>query len=163
MPDEVKPIKRSKELAPLSREHHEGLLFGWKIKQGLKNGTDHKLIAQYIQWFWDAELSGHFKKEEQVLAIYLPGDNELVERMFAEHESIEALIHVNGMIADEDIFLQLADAIQEHIRFEERVLFPYAEEVMAPAEMEAIYEMLIKTKEKSKWENQFWLNKQPSP
>ena len=37
--EEIKPLKRSKELAPLSREHHDGLLFAWKIKQGLANGN----------------------------------------------------------------------------------------------------------------------------
>ena len=36
--NQPKPIKRSKELVPLSKEHHEGLLFAWKIKQGLQNG-----------------------------------------------------------------------------------------------------------------------------
>ena len=40
--EEIKPLKRSKELAPLSREHHDGLLFAWKIKQGLANGTPIK-------------------------------------------------------------------------------------------------------------------------
>ena len=68
---EYKPIKRSKELAPLSREHHEGLLFAWKIKQGLKNETETKLIAEYVQWFWKNHLQEHFTEEEQILAPYL--------------------------------------------------------------------------------------------
>ncbi|MDB5207556.1 MAG: hemerythrin protein [Flavisolibacter sp.] len=159
MADEIKPIKRSKELAPLSREHHEGLLLGWKIKQGLKNGTDHKLISQYIQWFWDAELSAHFKKEEQVLAVHLPDENEWVMKMFADHEDIEALIHVNRMIPDEDIFLQIADALNEHIRFEERILFPYAETLIPQKDKETIYDELIKTEQHKDWEQEFWLNK----
>jgi hypothetical protein len=68
MDQPIKPIKRSKELVPLSKEHHGSLLFGWKIKQGLRNGTDPKIIAQFIEWFWQNELQDHFKKEEQVLA-----------------------------------------------------------------------------------------------
>jgi len=159
MSEEIKPIKRSKELAPLSREHHEGLLLGWKIKQGLKNGTDHSLIAQYIQWFWEAELQEHFRKEEEVLAIHLPADNEWLVKMQEEHDDIRARIYLIAQITDEDLFIQLAKAIQEHIRFEERTLFPFAEKVIPLAEMEAIYAELIKTKEKDKWEQEFWLKK----
>lgn len=154
-----KPIKRSKELVPLSKEHHEGLLFGWKIKQGLRNGTSHKTIAQFIQWFWDNDLQEHFRKEEETLVSHLPKENELVQQMFQEHEAIEALIHVNAMIPDEDIFKQLADELHNHIRFEERILFPYAEKIIPPKEMEEIYQALLVTKQKSRWEDEFWVRK----
>ncbi len=154
-----KPIRRSKELVPLSKEHHEGLLFGWKIKQGLRNGTGHQVIADFIQWFWEAHLQEHFRKEEKVLAIHLPQDNELVQKMLEEHEQVEALIHICAMIKDADIFLQLADGLHNHIRFEERTLFPYAEKEIPAATMEAIYLELLKTKPHRKWENEFWLRK----
>lgn len=159
MSNEIKPIKRSKELAPLSREHHEGLLLGWKIKQGLKNGTAHKLIAQYIQWFWERELSPHFKREEQLLAVYLPPENDWVIKMFADHEEIEALIHVNAMVPDEDIFVQIANAVQEHIRFEERTLFPYAEKTLSPEQLQFIQAGLEEKTEIKKWVPEFWMKK----
>lgn len=152
------PIKRSKELAPLSREHHEGLLFRWKIKQGLKNGTSHKTIAQYISWFWEAELSKHFKKEENLLAPLLPKENPLVIKMFNDHEEIEALIHVIAMIPDEDIFIQLADIIHDHIRFEERELFSFAEQQILKERLEAIQGALEEKKPFVKWEDEFWVN-----
>lgn len=154
------PIKRSKELVPLSKEHHEGLLFGWKIKQGLQNGTDLALIADFIQWFWEADLAEHFRKEERVLAVHLPADNAHVLQMKEEHEQLEALVHLSAMVRDEDIFLQLADGIHDHIRFEERVLFPYAEKVIPPATMEMVAAELLKEKPvHRKWENEFWLRK----
>lgn len=155
-----KPIKRSKELVPLSKEHHEGLLFGWKIKQGLRNGTNQSLISEFIQWFWEADLESHFRKEEQVLAIHLPADNALVTRMFEEHEQIEALVRLGATVQDEDIFIQLADAIHNHIRFEERELFSYAETVLPPQVLEAVSKELLKEKpHHRKWENEFWVNK----
>src|SRR4051812_38006369 len=117
-----KPIKRSKELVPLSKEHHEGLLLGWKIKQGLGNGTNPNLISQFVQWSWENELEPHFRKEEEIVAPHLPADNSLVQQMFQQHEEIEALIHINAMIVDEDILTQIADAVHDHIRFEERIL-----------------------------------------
>jgi hemerythrin-like domain-containing protein len=155
----LKPLKRCKELVPLSKEHHQGLLFGWKIKQGLRNATDVKTIAQFIQWFWENDLHDHFRKEEEILAPHLPKGSELVQQMFREHEEIEALVHVNALIPDEDIFRQLADSLYDHIRFEERKLFPYAEEIIPAAEMEKIHQALLVVKEKGKWENEFWLRK----
>ena len=157
--DGPKPIKRSKELAPLSREHHEGLLFAWKIRQGLQNGTDRMVISRFIQWFWDNELEQHFRKEEEVLAAHLPNDNELVQRMFREHEEIEALVNINAMIVDEDIIRQIADAVHDHIRFEEREMFPYAEQVIPAYALANIYDAILKTKECSGWNDEFWLRK----
>ena len=160
MPNEIKPIKRSKQLAPLSRDHHEGLFFVWNMRQGLKNGTEIKLIAQYVQWFWKHHLQDHFKEEEQILAPHLPADNELLQRMLNEHQNIEALIHINENIPDETLLNQLADGVNDHIRFEERELFPYAEKFIPQDQLNKIFELLSKEEiQCEKWGNEFWISK----
>ncbi len=160
MSKEINPIKRSKQLTPLSKDHHDGLLLTWKIREGLKNGTDLKLIAEYVQWFWDNHLQEHFREEEQILAPHLPADNELLKQMFEEHENIEAMIHINENIPDEALLTNLAQAIDDHIRFEERQLFPYAEKGISEKELNLIYEQLPKEKvECDKWEREFWVKK----
>ncbi|GAA4732931.1 hemerythrin domain-containing protein [Flavisolibacter ginsenosidimutans] len=159
MNEEKKPIKRSKELTPLSKEHHEGLLFGWKIKQGLKNGTDHALIARYIQWFWDNDLQMHFRKEEAILAPHLSGGNEWVQRMFADHAAIKVLVEQCAKTIDENSFIKLADAVHDHIRFEERILFPYAEKEIPAETLAAMFEELNKIDKKATWEDEFWMRK----
>jgi hemerythrin-like domain-containing protein len=160
MSKEIKPIKRSKQLTPLSKDHYDGLLFAWKIKQGLKNGADIKLIAEYVQWFWKNHLEEHFREEEQILAPHIPADNELLQQMFDEHENIEAMVHINENIPDATLLANLAQAIDDHIRFEERVLFPYAEKIIPEKELNSIYEQLPKEKaECEKWEREFWVEK----
>ena len=160
MAKEVKPIKRSKQLTPLSKDHHDGLLFAFKIKQGLKNGTDIKLIAEYVQWFWKNHLHEHFIEEEQILAPYLPHDNELLKQMMEEHENIEAMIRINEEIPDNTLLAQLAQAIDDHIRFEERQLFPYAEKTIPEEQLNDIYERLSKEPVQcEKWEREFWVKK----
>jgi hypothetical protein len=86
--EETRPIKRSKELAPLSREHHDGLLFAWKIKQGLANDTPIETIVSYTRWFWSNHIRPHFRDEEKVLVKFLPPDNPLVKQMFKEQTLI---------------------------------------------------------------------------
>ena len=160
MPKEIKPIRRSRQLTPLSKDHHDGLLFAWKIRQGLKNGADIKLIAEYVQWFWKKHLQEHFREEEQILAPHLPADNELLKRMIDEHQEIEAMIHINESIPDETLLGNLAKAIDDHIRFEERELFPYAEKVIPEKELNLIFEQLAKEPAQcEKWEREFWVKK----
>jgi hemerythrin-like domain-containing protein len=158
MSKEIKPIRRSKQLTPLSKDHHDGLLFAWKIKQGLKNGTDIKLIASYVQWFWKNYLQEHFRQEEEILAPHLPQGNELLKQMIDEHQEIESMIHINENIADETLLLNLVQAIDNHIRFEERQLFPYAEKIIPEEELNLIYEQLAKDPAKCEnWEIEFWV------
>ena len=158
MANEVKPIKRSPQLTPLSKEHHDSLLFVWKIRQGLKNGTDIKLIAQFVRWFWETHLQEHFTEEEQILAPQLPPDNAMVLQMKEEHQNIEALIHINEGIADEALLAQLANAVNDHIRFEERELFPFAEKAIPADKLNFVFEHLSKEKKQcNSWENEFWI------
>jgi hemerythrin-like domain-containing protein len=157
MPD---PIKRSKQLTPLSKEHHDGLLFSWKIKRGLKNGTDIKLIADYVKWFWNNQLEEHFSQEEQVLAPHLPAENEMLQKMLDEHQEIEAMVHIIESIPDESMLDKLSDAVHDHIRFEERELFQYAEQVIPEEALNKIYEQLSKEPAQCrKWEKEFWMKK----
>lgn len=161
MSKEIKPIRRSKQLTPLSKDHHDGLLFAWKIKQGFKNGADIKLIVEYVQWFWKNHLQEHFREEEQILAPHLPAANELVKQMMDEHQEIESMVHINANIADETLLLNLAQAIDDHIRFEERQLFPYAEKTIPEKELNLIYEQLLKEPTQCKnWETEFWVKSQ---
>lgn len=158
--DDIKPIRRSKELAPLSREHHDGLLFVWKIKQGLSNGTSLATLRDYARWFWSNHMKPHFKDEEQVLVKYLPGDNPLVTQMFNEHAHIRDLIISLDKDPDPDSLQLLADYINKHIRFEERELFAYAEQALTPQQLEEVYKELPDGSHcETEWKDEFWVKK----
>lgn len=160
MPNEIKPIRRSRQLAPLSREHHEGLLCSWKIKQGLRNGTDTKIIARFVQWFWRTHLQNHFKQEEQLLLSCLPDGDKLGLQMLQEHQNIEALVLINENIPDAAMLLQLAAILDAHIRFEERELFGYIEKKISKNALNSIEQQLLKNKATDeKWDEEFWLKK----
>jgi hemerythrin-like domain-containing protein len=151
------PIKRTKELAPLSVEHHDGLMLVWKIRQGLRNGTPISTIADYINWFWKNHLEQHFLDEKNVLAPYLPKDNEMIEKMLEDHEELESMVRVTESIPDKEMISRFADALHDHIRFEERKLFPYAEQVISLQDLQHIYNLLNKDpKETDSWNNEFW-------
>ena len=58
---EQKPIKRRKELVPLSRDHHNGLLLCWKIRTGIRTEIDYTRISQYVLYFFEHDLKEHFR------------------------------------------------------------------------------------------------------
>ena len=158
--EETKPIKRSKELAPLSREHHDGLLFAWKIKQGLANDTPVETLVEYTRWFWTNHIKPHFKDEEKVLVKFLPADNPLVKQMFKEHAQIRDLVITLDKEANINLLQLLAEFINNHIRFEERQLFVYAEQTLTPEQLNEIFiDLPDELQCNTEWKDEFWARK----
>ena len=158
--EEITPLKRSKELAPLSREHHDGLLFAWKIKQGLANGASIETLCKYTLWFWSKHIKTHFKDEEKVLVKFLPADNPLVLQMFKEHAQIRDLIISLDKEPDSSSLQLLGEFINNHIRFEERELFAYAERTLTQEQLNEIYNDLPHDLHcETEWKEEFWVRK----
>jgi len=154
---ETKPIKRSKELAPLSREHHDGLLYVWKIREGLKNGTSIDMLVKYTKWFWLQHIKPHFYQEEKILLPYMPAGHELATRLQKEHENIRELILNLDADADQTTFVQLCDLLNDHIRFEERQLFSYLEQTVSVDDLKKIFEQLEEHPVcATGWNDDFW-------
>ena len=157
MENNIKPIKRSRQLAPLSREHHNGLLFSWKLRQGLDNGTELETLRQFCHWYWKEHIRKHFRDEENVLLKYLPVDSRLSKQLMEEHNNIRELIISIDRKPDTITIDMLADFITRHIRFEERVMFKYLEENLSEAQLDEILSQLSVDEAVSKeWTDVFW-------
>jgi len=151
---ETRPIKRTKQLAPLSREHHDALVFLLRLKQGLKNGTASSLISDYVKWFWTNNLKHHFEQEETLLLPALNEGDEMATRLKSEHQTIRSL--VSKTLNETDTAL-LSELLNAHIRFEERELFPYIEKKLSMAQLNEIFgELDHPVKCQTSWEHAFW-------
>lgn len=128
--DVKKPIKRSNELVPLSRDHHSGLLLCWKIRTGIKKGIEEQRIAGYVLFYYRSHLTEHFRQEEEYIFPLVGEQNIRTQRAIAEHRQIEALIHKleNSETIGYNGLEELANRLDAHIRYEERELFSYIEE-----------------------------------
>ncbi|WP_114782828.1 hemerythrin domain-containing protein [Botryobacter ruber] len=144
MKTETKPQKRDKSLVPLSREHHFGLLFCWKLRQGLKNGTDLEVLRDYVRYFWENILKAHCDEEEWVLKRLLPKHDTQRMRLEEEHRLLEAIIQLidDGSPRNKDLFQVLEKDLVDHIRWEERELFNYLQSVVQPDELELTGKLL---------------------
>lgn len=157
MTDKPTPIKRSAQLAVLSREHHDGLLFAWKIRQGLSKNIEPARIIAFVQWFWQQHLKGHFEKEETVLPPVLSPAHPLMQQMTREHRDIENLIRELEQHEDLKKLEQLAQLVTDHIRFEERQLFGGVEKAASPEQLLLLSEQLNDEKTNAVWEDEFWI------
>lgn len=158
MASTLKPIKRSEFLRPLSREHHDGLLFSWKIRQGIKRGVAPRRMADFCLWSWINHFASHFKKEEDELLQIISKHHPMMEKMLEEHEGIEFKIQLIQKRAEYEGLERLARIIDLHIRFEERVLFPFIETIASASQLEMLGAHLEETEnEKETYSDEFWL------
>ena len=156
------PIKRSPQLAPFSREHHDGLLLVWKIQQGIKLGVDPKRIGAFVTWFWETDLHSHFKREEIALEIVLAKSHPLRTRVEEEHETIETKLAEIKREASVEALNEIASLVRDHIRFEERTLFNYIQDVSDEEKLNMVFAIInIENKVPATWQDEFWLAEKP--
>lgn len=152
----IKPIKRHESLKPLSREHHHGLLLCWKIRQGLKKEIALERIKAYVDWFWDIHLKFHFEVEEKYIFSVLPKEHPMVLQALDEHHKIKDLI-----LSKDDTLLNLQSlekVLDDHIRFEERILFNEIQNIATPAQLSEIDQHHNEVFNDT-WQDEFWLTK----
>ncbi len=151
------PLKRVEAIMPLSRDHHHGLLFAWKLKQGIRYGVAPERMAPYVAYFREAHLAPHFREEEELLFVHAP-ENEFVQQALREHVEIRRLAHIDATTTETAPLQQLADLVNDHIRFEERVLFPFLEKNLSEENLRAIGAALDAVHQPSddNWEDAFW-------
>lgn len=153
-------MKRHQSIAPLSREHHFGLLFCWKIRQGLKKRVPSGRMKPYVDYFWINHLVQHFEEEERLLFPAL--EDSLCGRATAEHQQIRQLVEVVSIedpVSPDKLHL-LADSLEKHIRFEERILFPKIEkELSDDALMNIWFRLKLSVNEvpKDNYHDEFWI------
>ena len=131
------PQKRHQAIVSFSKDHHFGLLLIWKIRQGLNKAVNPERISNYVTFFFKEDLEKHFKEEEQLLFSKLPINDVLRKQAEGDHRAIYKLVAAIEKKKDDVVMLnQLADELEKHIRFEERVLFNEIQKVASPDNME---------------------------
>lgn len=136
MKNTASPIKRNESLKPVSRDHHHALLLSWKIRAGLKKEIEVERIKNYADWFYMHHLIPHFEIEEKYIFSLLDKENELVKRAFSEHSAIKSLFETQSV--DTEILNVLQQELENHIRFEERILFNEIQKVATEEQLKLI-------------------------
>ncbi len=115
-------MKRHQALEPFSRDHYSGLVAAKHLQE--RPGPDS--VAELLQ-LWEHELEDHFREEETLLSPL--ASSEMAQKLSQDHQDIAAMIlrASKGSLADNEI-ADLGKSLLDHIRWEERVLFPALEQ-----------------------------------
>jgi hypothetical protein len=108
-------------------------------------GADGDALAAYVADVWDGHLADHFRPEEDHPSDPLDraGGSALLRRLLEEHDDLRARTEaLRADPSDAAAFGAFADALQAHIRFEDRELFPYLETHLSPTDLAAVGDAL---------------------
>lgn len=132
-------MKRHPVLQPLSDDHHRALILARRLRGTAAEDTpiDLEGLASEVRRTYEADLEPHFAVEEEALlpALRDVGLQALVDRTLADHARIRALI---ANVWTDATVRELGALLERHVRFEERELFPEAEQALAADVLEAI-------------------------
>src|SRR5690349_13350201 len=124
-------MKRSPELRILSVQHHSGLVTARRLRQAARGDEALPLAVTQFQQAWRDEVRPHFRAEEEIvlpaLAQVLPADHPLIVRALTEHVALRRQVRMLASIAGEPqrtLAWEISQSLDDHIRFEERILFP---------------------------------------
>lgn len=134
-------LQRDPRLRALSSDHHQALVHA---RQALRVSSSHDAAAcaeewpRMLQWF-AVETAPHFAIEEEFLlpALEAVGEPELAARTRREHAVLRSLI---GDVAQplEERMAQFGTMLRNHVRFEERELFPVIQEKVSDEVLDAV-------------------------
>jgi hemerythrin-like domain-containing protein len=150
-------MKRANQLQPLSRQHHLGLHIGRHAKECADNPQE---IAEHWQALssYMNDMRHHFKIEDNLIVDALlphqstqPEVASALDTLEEQHKQLNALTaeikasqenkngHANDSVVTVEQVKALANLLYDHVRFEERELFPMVEKYLTEPELNAIY------------------------
>ena len=123
-------MKRSAELAQLSRDHHQALEVALRLRR-VTDGTLEDAVGHFLT-FWNRQGEHHFVIEERLVLPALSDDDaswaEASRRVRDEHGEIRARAAALPHAPSVGAARRLGELLSAHVRYEDRRLFPLVEE-----------------------------------
>lgn len=126
-------MKRDPRLHGLSDDHHQALVLARRVRRAVDAGAADAALRATVDQAWASHLGPHFAVEERWLlpALEDAGEPALAARTRAEHVALRGHLDAGRLGA-------FADLLRDHVRFEERTLFPACEARLPPAVLDAV-------------------------
>lgn len=137
--------RRHETLIPLTHDHHHALAQARRLADsaaGSDRGARARRADDFVN-FYLGRLLHHFREEEELFfapIVNHDAAHEQVLQALAEHLEVHALAHrlkrqVAAGDADPGTMTALSALVTRHVRFEESVLFPLVESLIAEQEL----------------------------
>ncbi len=143
-------MQRHEAIAPLSRDHHASLILAQLLKRNapvyreLPESAKDKAV--YARQQFEEHIKKHFQQEETMLEKVKDCHVEvdmLAKEIRAEHKELVDLFQALQSSTDVvDTMDTLANKLEQHIRKEERILFPLLQQHCSEETLQEIHELL---------------------
>lgn len=141
-------MRRDPALVSLSRDHHQALVVAQCLKRATLETVD--AAVERLRAYWERRGADHFAAEEQILLPALAQgarhEHHVVSQVLLDHL---VLRHRAAVLLDDgphDDHLEeaqaLGTALAEHVRREERELFPLIEQALPRDQLDQLAELL---------------------
>ncbi|MGH0035311.1 MAG: hemerythrin domain-containing protein [Myxococcota bacterium] len=132
-------MKRHPALQPLSDDHHGALVLARRLRRlpEAMAPADLEPLAFEVRQKFEVELEPHFRTEEDRLLPILVrrGAAALVDRTLDDHARLRQLVGGDWVPGTAQ---EIGTLLEQHVRFEERVLFPEAESLLSERELASV-------------------------
>jgi iron-sulfur cluster repair protein YtfE (RIC family) len=135
-------MRRVAALETLSRDHHLALVIAQKLRRATVD-TAPTARRAFIS-YWETEGQDHLRSEEELLlpAFARHGDagHDAVVRVLVDHVDLRRLAADLGTQPDPPLhqLRDLGELLHDHVRHEERTLFPLIERALPEPELAAL-------------------------
>ncbi len=131
--------RRHESLIHFSRDHHDGLMLAQQILDQRRTmlpdwPKDFRGRVTYVTAFFQDHLRPHFTAEEEhlfpLIQRHVAPSKDLITRLIAEHRQMETIVGGfarPGFAPSQEKLHEFGRILEEHIRTEERKLFPLFE------------------------------------
>ena len=135
-------MKRDPALVPLSHDHHQALTVAQKLRRADAQSAEEarsELVA-----YWEGHGREHFRLEEEILfpayAGYGDPYDPLLARALCDHVAIRREVDAatGDAAAPVSTLQKLGTMISDHVRLEERELFPLIKSALPETELAAV-------------------------
>lgn len=138
--------KRHESLVPLTHDHHHALVQARRLESAAEAGeSDRTIQARSFLEFFENDTLAHFREEEELvfpLVVDASDAKRTLTQLLFEHVQLHAWVgrlraELNEGQPATETMTRIGSLLQQHIRREEKVLFPLVEE-LAPAALEQL-------------------------
>ena len=133
-------MQRHVSLRPLSRDHHVGLVQARRLSRAAdgENAERQAAVAAFDR-VWQSEIRRHFDAEERhLLPLLTDSAASEAARLLGEHTDLRARAEAVRSAAEPEAMRDLGTRLHDHIRWEERELFPLLERSLSAAQLDAL-------------------------
>lgn len=140
-------MRRHNTLIPLTHDHHHALAQVRKLRSAASGSEDgRRSAAKLFLEFFHSDTIKHFREEEEIIFPFVVEAAEArgtLEQVMIQHLRIHALVHKLHRESEESVpspetLLWIAESLEEHVRFEEKVVFPMIETMVEERDLDAV-------------------------